>query len=197
MIHRLFLLADPDFQRTNPVEPCTMKTAINPLRYYVLCLWAALAFAQATWAAVAAPNTGCCTLIPDAPNNLADGLIKVTYGSPAGVGVPPERSSFTIDIQPGGAVSPTPPIPPGRYAAWCFDALSSLDPGTGTTYGGSLYSTCDPAVPFNQFLPDHPGVKQGPAVWKQLNYLINHRTTACNGTVPTMWEVQFAIWVFF
>jgi hypothetical protein len=142
--------------------------------------------------------------LPPPPDNAADGLVVVTYGPPPvtsanyGLGIAPEFSLFTVDIQPGGTGVPTPPIPPGRYAAWCFDETTDINPASsGTMYGGELFATCDPTVAFNAFLPPHPGVIQGPDTWKKINYLINHRFVACNGQVPTMWEVQRAIYTIF
>ncbi|MBL9128646.1 MAG: hypothetical protein JNL97_13410, partial [Verrucomicrobiales bacterium] len=161
---------------------------------------AALWLAAVAWLAPApesravANSEACCITLPPIPQNEADGFLRSTFGVPSGTGVAPEFSYFTIDIQPGGPGVPTPPIPPGRYAAWCFDPLTRISPGVGTTYGGYLHSTCDPNL--NQYLPNHPGIHTiAPESWKKVNYLINHRLESCNGTVPTMWEVQVAIWI--
>lgn len=71
-----------------------------------------------------------CLVLPPIPDNEADGFIRLTYGSaPNYPGIPPESSLFTVDIQPGGSGSPTPPIPSGRYAAWCFDMVTDLPTG--------------------------------------------------------------------
>lgn len=140
-------------------------------------------------------------LLPPAPNNFADGFVQLTWGAVYGQGTAPEFSYFTTDIQPGGGSVPTPPIPPGRYATWCLDSSTMIDPGgpldpnslgaVGTMYGGQLYSSQDPNL--NSHLPDHPNVKKDLATWNKINWIINNRRLACNGTVPTMWEVQTAI----
>lgn len=133
--------------------------------------------------------------LPPIPNNEADAVVRLTWGSPAGVGIPPENSFFDIEIQGAGGEyeSPTPPIPPGHYAAWCMDATTPIHPAaSGSIYGGYLFSTAQWG--FNAYLPNHPGVIQtDPIVWKRVNYLINHRTQTSTGVVPTMWEVQHAI----
>jgi len=141
-------------------------------------------------------TNGCCLELPAIPNNEADGLVKVAWGNqPNFPGVAPEFSWFTVDIQPGGPGVPTPPIPAGRYAAWCFDVATELaPPPNGILFGGYLFSSCDPSVAFNQYLPGHPNVQKDAATWKRINYLINHRFQACGGLVPRMWEVQRAIW---
>lgn len=140
-----------------------------------------------------------CLVLPLYPNNVVDALIKVTFNpSPTtvanyGTGIAPEKSYFTVDIQS----SPVPPVPieSKRYAAWCIDTATDIDPtAAGTMYGGALYSTCDPGTNFTQYLPNHPGIVQSPETWKKINYLINHRFSACGGNVPTMWEVQRAMW---
>lgn len=147
--------------------------------------------------------SGASLVLPAFPGNEADGIVKTAWGSPVGTGVAPERSLFTVDIQPAGGanLSPAPAIPAGRYAAWCFDAVTEIDPQAGgTLFGGYLFSTStsgDPLAfvqPFNDYLPDHPNVKKDPATWNRINYLINHRLSACGGLVPTMWEVQHAIY---
>ena len=120
----------------------------------------------------------CCLELPGAPNNEADGIVKVTWGGPVGGpgfgnGLPPEFSLFTIDVLAGGGMTPTPPVPPGRYAGWCFDADTDISPAPGgTLYGARLYSSCDPDASFNQFLPNHPNVKKDAVHWKKINYLI-------------------------
>jgi hypothetical protein len=135
----------------------------------------------------------CCLELPPPPASEADGIIKSTWGPGVGnTGVAPEFSKFTIDILPGGSGSPVPPIPAGRYAAWCFDVGTDIEPAVGgTLFGGYLLSSCDSNL--NSYLPDHPNVKKDQATWKRINYLINHRFLPCNGIVPNMWEVQHAI----
>lgn len=138
----------------------------------------------------------------------ADGYVRITYGNtdkngyilPAdfGNGIAPEYSYFTVDILD----TPTPPIPAARYATWCFDSETDIDPGgpgfpghAGTTFSAELYSSLDPNL--NSHLPDHFNVKQPVETWNKLNWLINHRREACNGVVPTMWEVQRTIYLLF
>lgn len=91
--------------------------------------------------------------------------------------------------QPSGLIADIAPA--GRYAAWCFDPLTEIDPGAGAMYGGYLHSSCDTNL--NHSLPNHPGVAVSPLVLNRLNNLINHRRLACNGVVPTMWQVQTAV----
>ncbi len=180
-----------------------MPTIINKLRQVplsALALTAAL-FLIGRPVVSAEPSL----LLPPAPNNMADGLVRVTYGPGlSGLGEAPEFSLFTVDILPAGGtlMSPTAPIPVGRYAAWCFDVMTDIDPAAGgTVYGGRLYSSTDPLVAFNQQLPNHPGIIQNAAAWRKINYLINHRSFPCYPlvltSVPTMWEVQRAIWILF
>lgn len=161
----------------------------NPLRFGVASLLASLMIAGVQ--AIIADD--CCLTLPAPPASEADGIIKSTWGPGDGnTGVAPEFSKFTIEIQPGGSGSPTPPIPPGPYAAWCFDVGTDIAPAAeGTLFGGYLLSSCDSNL--NSYLPDHPNVKKDQATWKKINYLINHRFAPCNGLLPKMWEVQHAI----
>ncbi|MBC8096123.1 MAG: HYR domain-containing protein [Akkermansiaceae bacterium] len=170
-------------------------------RYVVAGMLALALFGSAI--TTKADPTNCCLALPGSPDNQADAFIRLVYGPTPltaanyGTGVAPERSLFTVDILTG-APSPTPPIPAQRYAGWCIDPVTDIDPGAlGTLYGGALYSSCDPTTSFNQYLPNHPGVIQNAAQWKKMNYLINHRFQACGGLVPTMWEVQRAMWILF
>lgn len=144
--------------------------------------------------------------LPSAPANDVDGVVRVAWGSPAGAGVSPEFSYFTVDIQPPGGLtgSPTPPITATRYAAWCFDVLTDINPNpAGTLFGGYLYSTLSSTISssvFNPLLPNHPNVRQDDATWKKVNWMLNRRLLPCalaGGLVPTMWEVQNAIWQLF
>jgi hypothetical protein len=152
---------------------------------------------------------GAALVLPPPPNNDADGTVRVRWPSspPYEVGIAPEYSYFTTDIHPAGGtpVAPNPPIPPGRYATWCFDVATFIPTanGAGVRYGGYLFSTSaagtplDFLQPFNDYLPDHPNVKKDAATWNRINYLINHRRTPFAGFVPTMWEVQHAIYRLF
>ncbi|MGE3309907.1 MAG: SdrD B-like domain-containing protein, partial [Limisphaerales bacterium] len=159
----------------------------------------ALLLALAAWLVPASAShgiadTSCCIALPPIPANEADGLVAGSFGAPYGAGNPPDYSFFTVDIQPGGPQTPTPPIPAGRYPAWCFDRETGINAGgAGTLFGGYLHSSCDPNL--NQYLPSHPNVAHSPETWNKINYLINHRTEACGGLVPTMWEFQTAIFV--
>ncbi len=144
-----------------------------------------------------------------------DGLVRSTYGPvdggnafiPAeyGNGIAPENSYLTVDIQ----ALPAPPIDPIRYAAWCFDSQTDIDPGgpgfpnyplhDGTLYAARLYSSLDPNL--NSFLAAHPNVMQPQTVWNEINWLVNHRRDQfdCGSgpVTPTMWEVQLAIFQIF
>jgi len=181
----------------NVSSTSNMKRFLPTLQLGFLALMAAAVLMPSPLAKAAAGLN-----LPPIPNNEADGFVRQTFGSaPFYDGIAPENSWFTVDIQPAGgpAASPIPPIPPGRYAMWCVDSNTNISPGgpgfsiPGTLYGGRLYSTSDPLVGFNAFLPHHPGVIQNAATWKKINYLINHRFSACNGATPRMWEVQTAI----
>ena len=84
------------------------------------------------------------------------------------------------------------PVPVGTYSTWCIDAGTDLDPSQnntvlGTTYSGLLFPTCDTNL--NNELPSGhtPTSYVSPAVWQQVNYLLNHQ----NGTF--FWAVQVAI----
>jgi hypothetical protein len=136
---------------------------------------------------------GCCLSLPPFDDNGADLFIRTTYGSPAGAGVAPEYSLFTMDVADPALIAP------GRYAGWCFDPATVIFTGgtTGESFSGFLFSSCDPDLTFNRYLPDHTNVVQGAETWKRINYLINHRLEACHGLVPTMWEVQNAIFLLF
>src|ERR1022692_2221229 len=123
----------------------------------------------------------CCPLgLPSAPNNLIDFDLTWTY--------PPSVSDsfMTATVFTNGAVAP------GVYASWCADAQTALLPGIeGFDYFGSVYSSSDPNL--NLYLaPDtaNTNVLVGPDVWKEVNYLLNHRTGY------NFWDVQGAIWNF-
>jgi hypothetical protein len=84
------------------------------------------------------------------------------------------------------------PLPQGTYLAWCIDANVELDPSdgytvAGTIYTGELLATCDTNLN-NELPPNHtPTTYVSPAVWQQVNYLLNHKV----GT--NFWNIQVAI----
>jgi len=187
-----------NFQK--PTKPMNMSMAL--LRKAVALLLCLALFSVSDSRAA----DGCCLGLPAVPNNEADGVVKLTYGTgPLYGGVAPQFSLMTVDIQAGGGGVPVPPIPAGRYAAWCFDMATHIPTGnpglptsSGAMYGGWLFSSCAPASSFNPYLPtNHPNIKKDDVHWRKINWLINNRLIACNGQVPRMWEVQRAITILF
>jgi hypothetical protein len=83
-------------------------------------------------------------------------------------------------------------LAPGVYASWCADAQTALLPGIeGFDYFGSVYSSSDPNLNLYLALDTaNTNVLVGPDVWKEVNYLLNHRTGY------NFWDVQGAIWNF-
>jgi hypothetical protein len=73
-------------------------------------------------------------------------------------------------------------IPMGLYLTWCVDAGTMIDvtqatvPVTpGTPCSGALYATCDTNLN-NELPPGHtPTSYVSPAVWQQVNYILNHK----------------------
>ncbi len=123
------------------------------------------AFAQA-------PQAGCCLVLPVYPSN------KVSLELTAYYGYPNNSSLLTAKVLTG----PVPSSPP-LYAAWCVDANANLDVqqhGTFTPFDGLLFSSCDPNLN-DKLGQTNPGVYHSPtsyvspAVWKQVNYILNHR----------------------
>lgn len=84
------------------------------------------------------------------------------------------------------------PLPPGTYLSWCVDVDVQIDPSQGytvpgTIYTGELFSTYDTNLN-NELPPGHtPTSYVSPAVWQQVNYLLNHKI----GT--NFWDIQVAI----
>ena len=123
----------------------------------------------------------CCPLdLPSAPNNLIDFDLTWTY--------PPSVSDsfMTATVFTNGALAP------GVYASWCADAQTALLPGIeGFDYFGSVYSSSDPNLNLYLALDTaNTNVLVGPDVWKEVNYLLNHRAGY------NFWDVQGAIWNF-
>src|ERR1017187_8794776 len=152
-----------------------------------LSLLAALAFLAAlsglmpVTRANAQATCECCPLgLPSAPNNLID--FALTWAYPPSV----SDSFLTATVFANGAVAP------GVYASWCADAQTALLPGIeGFDYFGSVYVSSDPNL--NSFLAvdtANTNVLVSPEVWKEVNYLLNHRTGY------NYWDVQGAIWHF-
>src|ERR1017187_7738974 len=123
----------------------------------------------------------CCPLdLPSAPNNLID--FGLTWAYPPSV----SDGFMTATVFTNGALAP------GVYASWCAAAQTPLLPGIeGFDYFGSVYSSSDPNL--NLYLaPDtaNTNVLVGPDVWKEVNYLLNHRAGY------NFWDVQGALWHF-
>jgi hypothetical protein len=84
-------------------------------------------------------------------------------------------------------------IPSGTYLTWCVDNDVEIDPSqgytvAGTIYSGELFPTCDTNLN-NELPPGHsPTSYVSPAVWQQVNYLLNNKNGA------NYWAVQAAIW---
>ena len=82
------------------------------------------------------------------------------------------------------------PLPMGTYLAWCVDASIFIDVAQtlpGTLYIGTLFPTCDTNLN-NELPPNHtPTFYVSPAVWQQVNYMLNHK----NGAY--FWDIQVAI----
>jgi hypothetical protein len=123
----------------------------------------------------------CCPLgLPSPPDNLID--FGLTWAYPPSV----SDGFMTATVFTNGALAP------GVYASWCADAQTALLPGIeGFDYFGSVYSSSDPNL--NLYLaPDtaNTNVLVGPDVWKEVNYLLNHRAGY------NFWDVQGALWHF-
>ncbi len=123
----------------------------------------------------------CCPLgLPSAPNNFIDFTLNWAY--------PPSVSAsfLTATVFTNGAVAA------GIYASWCADAQTSLLPGIqGFGYSGSVYTSTDPTLnQFLRFVTDNTNALVSPAVWHNVNYLLNHRAGY------NYWDVQGAIWHF-
>lgn len=84
------------------------------------------------------------------------------------------------------------PLPLGTYLTWCVDADVLIDPSqdytvAGTVYTGQLFPTCDTNLN-NELPPGHtPTSYVTPAVWQQVNYLLNHKVG------NNFWAIQVAI----
>jgi len=145
-------------------------------------LWLGTVFA---WLPVAPANAQavceCCSIvIPSAPNNLVD--FTLAWELP-----PAERTSLlTVTMLTNSAVAS------GIYEGWCADAQTSLLPDIQDyEHFGNLYASADPSL--NLFLAlgsANTNSLVSPEVWKQVNYLINHRTGY------NYWDVQGALWHF-
>ena len=96
----------------------------------------------------------------------------------------PDNLSYIID----NLISDTSGIAPGTsYPGWCIDTVNGLDPHP-ENYTATLYSSCDPNLP-TELPANYPStVYAGSTVWKQINYLLNHK----NGAY--FYDIQVAIW---
>lgn len=129
--------------------------------------------------------------------NVASAQCALSFSGPAGNALtsfidiypnyPSSDAYFNTVVQNAGQA-----LPLGTYLTWCVDANTFLDPSMGytvpgTIYTGALYPDCDPNL--NSKLPaGHPATCYvAPAVWQQVNYLLNHKNNAY------FWEIQVAI----
>jgi hypothetical protein len=156
-----------------------MKT--QPLSLFAAAVIAALSGLMPATSANAQTTCECCPLdLPASPNNYIDFSLTWAY--------PPSISDgfMTATVFTNGALAA------GVYPSWCADAQTSLLPGTqGYDYSGSVYSSANPNL--NSFLAvdtANTNALVSPAVWKEVNYLLNHRTGY------NYWDVQGAIWHF-
>ena len=134
-------------------------------------------------AAWANPQADCdCgqLVLPASPGNSIG--FTVTWAYPPAA----SQSFLTVTMLGGGTV------PAGVYQSWCADAQTALLPGIeGYLYTARIYSTADTNL--NHFLAmksSNTNVLVGPAVWQDVNYILNHRTGF------NYWDVQGAIWHF-
>ena len=123
----------------------------------------------------------CCPLgLPAAPGNLINLTLAWSY--------PPMVSDSFMTA----TVLTNSSLPPGVYAGWCADAQTALLPGVqGYEYLGGVYASTDPNL--NQHLSfdtTNASALVGPDVWKNVNYILNHRAAY------NYWDVQAAIWHF-
>lgn len=75
----------------------TMKSLVRLLKLQALLMALGI---MGGWARAGDP--ACLLNLPLPPHSEADGFVRLTYGSPAGAGVSPEFSLFTVDILPPG-----------------------------------------------------------------------------------------------
>src|SRR5579883_1377121 len=122
----------------------------------------------------------CPINFPNPPGNVLTTYI-VPYPN-----YPNSPATFSFTVGAGQ------PLFPGTYYGWCVDANTELDATqgytvAGTTYTGFLLPDCDPNLN-SELPPGHPATCYvSPAVWQEVNYLINHQ----NGAY--FWNVQGAI----
>ncbi len=123
----------------------------------------------------------CCPLVlPSVTNNLIN--FDLTWAYPPTV----SDSFMTVTVFAGGAIAP------GVYASWCGDAQTALLPGIeGFDYFGNVYSSSDPNLNLYLALDTaNTNVFVSPTVWREVNYLLNHRAGY------NYWDVQGALWHF-
>lgn len=142
---------------------------------------------------------GCRLVLPDYPSN------QLSINLTAYRDYPNSYSYFTAEVVSG-------PIPssPLYYPAWCVDANVHIElDNSGMTFapfGGLLFSSCDPDL--NEKLGQNnpnvyhsPSAYVSPPIWKQVNYILNHRDfTLAPSTGPVdgynfayFWDVQESI----
>jgi|GEM_PF-4255216 len=123
-----------------------------------------------------------CHLSFTGPNGNVLSSYMVSYPN-----YPNSPATFNTTVQGNSQ-----PLAAGTYLTWCVDAYTLLDPSLNFTVGGSsyignLFPTCDPSL--NTEIPlDHPATCYvSPAVWQQVNYILNHKGSAY------FWDIQTAI----
>ena len=117
-----------------------------------------------------------------APTNGAEVVISAPWALTGDYTASNNPSYLKLHLNSGPAI-----VPAGDYAAWCVDFADDIT-ASATTYSAALHATCDPNL--NQELgTGYPSsVYVSPAVWHQVDYLLNHKSRAY------FWNVQLAIW---
>ena len=123
-----------------------------------------------------------CQLSFTGPNGNVLSSYMVSYPN-----YPNSPATFNATVQGNNQ-----PLAAGTYQGWCVDAYTLLDPSQnftvpGSSYIGNLFPTCDPSL--NTEIPlNHPAeCYVSPAVWQQVNYMLNHKGSAY------FWDIQTAI----
>jgi uncharacterized repeat protein (TIGR01451 family) len=167
------------FIPSNIMKIFNMKTK----RLAAFCLLSVLL--SSAQRAEAAP--ACCITFPAAPGNHADAHVTIYYPTYLTA-----DSWFTTTLS-----NNVGPVPAGRYATWCVDSHTDINPAQsklpGTPFSGAFYSTCNPADMAQ--LPIRPNANPpvGPPpivtmeTWNKINYILNHRAGYF------YWDVQAAI----
>ncbi|HEX4120617.1 MAG TPA: hypothetical protein VH619_08385 [Verrucomicrobiae bacterium] len=161
-------------------------SAIKWGRNGLLGLCAVASFCMAVQAAVCAPPP--CPVSISPPDNTA----TVTLSLPPWLnGDTNEADNSAIGIFTVSS-STSPGVPNGSYPGWCI--LETADFDVGINYATTLWASCDPELDAALVDLYNPGVfaassaDQGPGVWQQVNYIINHQSG------HYFFDIQMAIW---